>query len=690
MRIRYALAALFFCVSGANAQGLVSSEKTYDEKLRAFTLQPLSGDMFGDLISLKDGSLHFRQVDVDVPTNSGLKVEFVRRTPRNKQGADNAQFPLGMGWELDIPYMMGTFDTRRGWDAMGGGRCSSPDLGPTQWVGPSPNYNTRVMPAHLYWSGAHISLPGVGYQKMLKLMSGHTSPTDGAVYNGAANGFWRVSCLSTIQNGTGEGFVVRTPDGTKYYFNWMATRNAYDVLEKDSYRNSAGDGTDPTGLLVPTTDVFLYATKVEDRYGNYVNYNFDAVNKHRLTSIVSSDGARIDVSYNQGGQVSQVSAGGKIWSYAYEAMGDASRLIEVTRPDQSKWTFSGAVPWWYRSPQMLPGGFYSNNCAQDATGYRSQDPATPAELVMTHPSGARGAFKVRTLIHGSDNTPGGCGLFGSSMTSFWFGSYGVPSAYAVLSLVEKRIGGPGQTDQVWSYTYQPSWSFTRDCSAGCSSTTRMTDPAGDVTEYKFGNSYTSDIGLLLQETISRAGIVRRTTKYEYAQTASPYPSHYGEIISGYQGLAELYGNPVTNMIRPQVATEIAQDGITFRTTNSNFDQFARPRQITRTSASSLGGTPGPSLPSAPTLTAPNSVQRGTTFNVSWSASTGATSYALEGMRANQSTFSELYAGTATSRSLAAGLPVTSPLALRVKACNSVGCSAYSVTRYVNITGGVEP
>lgn len=580
---RYAVLLLMLTSASVHAQ-IISTEKTYDERLRGGRVAPLTSNLFGDQLNIKDGSISFSQTDVSIPTNSGLRVEFVRTSPRQKQGVDAAQLPMGSGWEIDIPYMMATFDTRRGWDTSGNARCSSSYLGPTQLVGPSPDYNTTVMSGQMYWSGIHVNIPGVGFENVLRLPPGHPVPQDGATYIGSAKGHWRIGCLPTIKNGVGEGFFVRIPDGTKYYFDWMASRNAFDVLDREYHRNSDGEGTDPTGTLVPTSDVFLYATKVEDRHGNTVLFSFDEVNKHQIKSIQSNDGARIDIHYNTQGQVSEVHAKGQVWKYSYDPFGNRRRLSEVLLPDQSKWKFSGAAMWWYVQSPLLPGGFYTNTCAQDATGYRSQDPVDMSKLptlTFTHPSGATGTFVLRQLIHGSDNTPGGCDIFGSSMTSFWFGSYGVPSAYLAMSLVSKSISGPGLPTMAWSYSYSPSWSFQRDCSSGCRSKTTITDPEGVATEYTFGNSYTSDIGLLLQVKESQGGQVKRTTTHTYSMSPQGYLGSYGEILTANQGLLDLYGNPQNYILKPTTSVEIVQDASTFRRLESDFDLFAKPRRITR-------------------------------------------------------------------------------------------------------------
>jgi hypothetical protein len=584
--MKRALLVVWGLTFSASAQ-IVSTDKTYDERLRQAQISALGTDLFGDQINLKDGTVQFSQTDVSLATNSDLRVEFTRRTPRQKQGLDRAQMPLGAGWEMDVPYMMATYDTRRGWDARGStARCSSTSLQPSEWVGPSPNYNTRVMPFSMYWSGIYINIPRAGYESLLKLKSGHTVPQDGVTYIGSTNSFWRVGCLATIKNGAGEGFFVRLPNGKKYYFDWMAARNAWDVLDSDYYRDANGDGTNPTGLLVPTSDVFLYATKVEDRFGNYLEYEYDAVNKHQLKSVSSNDGVRIDLVYDSYGKVAEVKTSDRVWTYKYADSYYGKKLSEVILPDQSSWSFpagtayhNGAM-WWYMLPVGLPGGFYMNSCAEDATGYRSQDTPNSADvttITMKHPSGAIGEFTWRPLIHGSDNTPGGCGLFGTSSSSFWFGSYGIPSAYLARSLTTKKITGPGLAPATWTYTYQSRWSFSHSCTGTiCRSSTIETRPDGSTVEYVFGNIYTANAGDLLVKTVKQGSTVLEQTSYQMATTPVNYPETAGDL------LAE--GNPLTTKLRPNNRVEIRRDGRLFTKSVEQFDQFAQPARVVKSSA----------------------------------------------------------------------------------------------------------
>lgn len=568
----------------AQAQQIVSTSDTYDERLRGGAISSLGTDLFGDLVSNKDGVAHFSQTDVSIQTNSGLPLEFTRHTPRKTQGLDKASMPIGPGWEIDVPYMMGTYDTRHGWNANGSvARCSTTPWRPYEMFGPLPDFNMQRMTADMYWSGIHINIPHVGYESLLTLPSGQARPQDGTHYVGGARGFWRVGCLPGIKNGTGEGFFVKVPNGNKYYFDWMATRNAFDVVVSELWRGSNGEGYDSTKLLVPTSDVFLYATRVEDRYGNYINYNYDSVNKHRLMSIESSDGSRIDLSYDEAGQVSEVRAGGRIWKYFYADSIYGRKLSEIILPDQSRWTFSGDVMWWFVEPPRLPEGFYKNGCAEVSTGYLIQDPPPQfafSHVVMTHPSGAQGSFTFRSLIHGSDDTPGTCsmqGTFYGNHMNYWYGTWGVPNAYLAKSLVSKKISGPGLSELAWSYTYFPSWSFAKDCSQGCYSRTQILNPDATLVEYVFGNSYSEDYGFQYSEKIIKAGSVYRFVS-QYQSASGPYPESYGDIPGPSME------NPLSTKIKPVSLVETRQQGRIFRMQVNSFDSFGRAVTITRSSS----------------------------------------------------------------------------------------------------------
>jgi hypothetical protein len=228
----------------------------------------------------------------------------------------------------------------------------------------------------------------------------------------------------------------------------------------------------------------------------------------------------------------------------------------------------------------MSAGFYMNACAQSATGFRSEDPADPAYVdivAMQHPSGAKGIFNLRQLIHGSDNTPGGCGVMGTSQSDFSFAANGVPNAYMAKSLVSKQISGPGVDTLIWSYSYSPRWSFTGGCTSACISTTVESRPDNVQAEYEFGNDYTRDIGDLQVERLRRGNLLIQEAKYFNAGASVIYPSQYGKLLAPR-------GNPLTTQIRPLKETQLRRDGVLYKRSVESFDEFARPTKIVRSSA----------------------------------------------------------------------------------------------------------
>lgn len=597
---RWAHSLVLFCGvlwgSAAIASNL-STHYSYEGKLdQARKFGALDESLFGDQVSLQDGTVVFRQVDVSVPTNSGMRVAVGRkmRPPESRLESWDRKFNVfGYGWQLDIPSMSGIYDTREGWTGgnVGEGRCSGSNFAPRERVGPWPYYYKQLVYAYMYWNGITIDIPGVGEDKLLQKSSDVAAPTDGRAYPGATRSNWRISCLPSIKNGSGEGFLVSLPDGTKYYFDWMATQNATDLTDNDSI-NSDGDGYDAWHLLAPLTKHYLYVSKVVDRFGNHVTYNYDVNFPNRLTSIVSSDGARVDLRYDVNtGLVSQVVAGARTWTYTYQGPSDRwYQLNAITQPDGAKWTFGWSIP---------PGGvqsltektFWSQGCAQDPKEMTSAAGDVGVySFTMTHPSGATGKFGFRRLFHGANDAPGGCSYFGSFDTGWWYGTYGVPSATAASSIVSKVITGPGLPGYTWRYTYQPSWSFEGQCAGSCATTSKTVVDGPDAVRrtYTYGNAYKTNYGLLLSETVEKNGVVLRSAGHAYVTSATgqPFPTAQGILPKRTTGVQSLYGNPVLFANRPRSAQTIVQAGDSFRYVVNTFDAWARPTAVTR--SSSLG------------------------------------------------------------------------------------------------------
>jgi hypothetical protein len=397
--------------------------------------------------------------------------------------------------------MMATYDSRDGWNAGEGvaaggwgstaanlSRCTSGAIRPRERIGPWPYYYTQPIYLHMYWKGIQINVPGAGKEQMLALNAGQPLPTNGVTYRGTTKSGWKIGCLPSIKNGAGEGFTVTTNDGVTYHFDWMATRKAVDLTDNGE-TDVQGNGTQPWHLLAPLTDVYLYVSKVIDRFGNSVNYTYDPANPQRIVRIESNDGARLDVQYNASGLISSISSGSRVWTYAYN--GRALQSLQL--PDGSYWSYSGDFV--SLSSGGVDGLFWSNGCNMQVPNIaNARIPAQESwlqTLVITHPSGARGEFKTRGLYHGTNRAPGGCGMFVNVETGVRFGTWGVPSVNGVISLHFKKITGSGLSERTWAYHYEPSWSFQSQCNNGCASTSRtsVTTNDGVTRRYVYGNDY---------------------------------------------------------------------------------------------------------------------------------------------------------------------------------------------------------
>jgi RHS repeat-associated protein len=567
----------------------VSTHITYEEQIKkSRTFAALDEHMFGDKINLQDGAVSFAQDDVVLATNSNLKVAIGRMLRANIQSNTPEFNVYGGYWDLNVPYMMATYDSRDGWNAMHNTddprRCRSGGIAPKERMGPWPYYYAQSVYAHMYWKGVQINIPGYGQEQMLKLNAGQVVPTSGDTYYGTTKSHWMVGCLDSVAHDAGEGFKVTLPDGVTYYFDWMVKRKAVDLTDNGSVDNE-GYGTQPWHLLAPLTDVYLYATKATDRFGNSVTYTYDAVYHNRIKTIQSNDGVRLDVQYNAAGLISAVVAENRTWTYKYD-----DGIFSLQLPDGSKWEYSGSFGMLSLTPALKD--FWSAGCIMDQremNAYAAPDPSSLLSMSIKHPSGARGDFTFRPLYHGINNAPGGCGVFGSGPTSWWYGTWGVPSASGVFSLHEKKISGPGMSDRIWRFSYAPSWSFQSQCSSGCASTskTAVTTNDGVVRRYIYGNDYVSNHGQLLSETVEKNNVVVRSTAYTYLSTASgqPFPDNAGDIAKA-NGVADLYGNPFKFKNRPLKIATTQQDGSTFTRTATTFDLFARPTIIVK--QSSLG------------------------------------------------------------------------------------------------------
>lgn len=547
---------------------------------------------FGDRIDIGSGGLEIVQIDVDLPGNNALIVRIGRRfTPGNKYAGGN----FGV-WNLDIPYLHGVFGDHqynpKGWTVAANSadvykRCSL--YGPPLTL----VFQTGVFEPDEYWQGNFLHLPDVGDEELLSGGPGTHVPSDGLTYPVVTKSGAAARCISlaaTSEAGSqGEAFEVVTADGTVYTLNQMVSRTA-DLITKPIDQMGVSKVTAQkdlvttiaaTNFVLPRKEVFLYPTKVSDRFGNTVTYTWSATNPWQLLQITASDGRQITLTYESSTskQVSSVSDGGRTWTYA-----GTSSAYTVTQPDGSKWISNLTDLFNFKLSTTGDG------CSGEPA-YVGTPPSVTGTI--SAPTGATAIFVLKPVKMGRSWVPAEC-VSDSSGPIY----AREPIAYYNFAVIGKTITGPGLpiSGVSWSHAYGPTngcWSSgigTPLCT-GASPKTRtvsVTGPGGDVTRYTFGNQFFANEGRLLKiESGWNGSAALRTVETTYGDPyAAPYANFYG-------GTPRSRGDAlITSFKMPPRMTVTAQQGRTFTWEVATgcggapycFDTFARPTKVIRSSS----------------------------------------------------------------------------------------------------------
>lgn len=687
---------------------------------RAREIQALGAEAFGEQVSLQDGTLAFAVTDIDLHGNNSLPVRFGRSYRLFNREMQPTQEMLG-DWVVDVPHLRAVFPPD--WVSYSGAassRCSN------FYAPPYPQPPAGMQPsatAMAYWEGIDIEIPGVASGELMPAIAGVPVP-GGGPYPWVTNDHVRVSCLPSIKNGHGEGFLAITPDGTRYWFDWMA-QFAMPGSRQVSPTHSSLPGSAGEWYVIRRRNV-LYATRVEDRFGNWVSYTYANQYNHpgRLTQIDSSDGRRINVAWS-GAAIASVTATAadtpaRTWQYTI-ALTPAGRqtLTTVTLPDTTRWQigFNQFTDAEIKYLKVYPAGEPVRSCI-DLEMPQNAEFSPVGTLV--HPSGATAEFMARIIEHGRTNVTLSC-------SNIWVvpGSPNLdndpnddvnlfPISFHQFSLVRKRLWGPGVPLAEWSYEYQPTQSIFMHpgttwampiclvgaachqapvCAGGpCpgSSSTIITDPSGQWTRYIYGNSFKYNEGKLLKVEVGTGpeNVLRSVQHdYDYARDGRSYPLRYG--------LSTKFNGGYSDFVRPLTRTRTAQQGVTFTWEVAScgspaepcFDSYLRPARITRSSGPTPPSPPPPPPPpGAPSLTVPGSSNNGA-FTVSWTSVATATEYRLE-QSINGGDWAQVYAGLATS--LARSGLGDGNYGYRVRGCGVGGCGAYSNVRVISIYSNPGP
>jgi len=632
-----AFAIAFFGVSSlvhADDSGSYSSVDGYEEYGQRIhdseTISPLGDEFFGDSVNLYNGQTSFEVTDVSIPGNSALPVAL----SRSLAITDRRQMPVngdglqGFGdWSFDVPYVDGTFTQQDGWTLYSNPpgtdqRCTDNTDFPYTGGIPDP-YGTGTAPYADIWDGNHLHIPGQGDQTLLaNTQSKNPAFASAATYKWVTTGNWKLKCISPVTNMSGQGFVAVSPSGVSYTFNYLAkmTSSVYAFVYDSRFH--------PIG--VPRWHMYLLATQVTDRFGNWVKYSYTTDSQTQyteLTGITSSDGRSITVNW-QGNEVTSVTSALGTWQYAYRTATWTDKngghhswpyLSTVQRPDGSRWTYSVVSGALITNKESWPDDNHPNPpLCQGNAG--PGDPNTGSFVYQIGaPSGATGLFDFEYARHYRDKVPIAC-VGGGAPDDENYPQH----VYIFLdnfSLVSKQISGPGlPTDShgnsllKWTYNYGDesgdgsyyeatapyAWTGNPEpyippgpcTTCGSSKTVTVSGPTS-IIKYTYGTVYANNEGQLLDtEVDDLSGHPLKTITNAYVSDTDA-PNELFANIAGYD-LSPNYQNPMGNRNRPVVSTQITQDGLNFTTTVNNncagsldcFDVFARSTSERETGSSS--------------------------------------------------------------------------------------------------------
>ncbi|MGB8717466.1 MAG: RHS repeat domain-containing protein, partial [Rhodanobacteraceae bacterium] len=588
-RVLLVLPLIAACISTARAD--ITPENEYKDLIRVSTsVAPLGEHPFGAQIGLYQGSLSFLQTDVSLPGN-GLTLNLARSFHIVGRDAVLARDePLAFGdWALAIPRIVTLTANQQnvdGWlvgDGESTQRCSQFDTPPTVAHPAGDSGRADWIPA-TWWHGYQLIVPGHGSQDLLANVDSATKST----YPAVTKSHWRISCLSSTANGMpGEGFLAHSPDGTRYWFDELSYRAATTLSRAlGSGPLSADNNSDSTNSPDASSIDFLHrrqgimrVTRVEDRFGNWLQYHYDA--QGRLTSITAKDGRSLDIAYVTGTKrvdtvTVQPSVGAvRVWSYAYAVGANPAqaRLTAVTLPDGSAWQLDLAA---FDINATLAGGTVGSCKEVGVPGAAG----TTWTGTLTHPSGLQGQFKVKVLKHGRSNVLRECRNVsnGSEDSS---GSYAVfPKAWYSFTLVERQLSGAGLPTRTWSYDYSnPNASWTDEVSRferrRSTVWTRVTRPDNSKVKSTFSNLYGyTESQLLSVVTRDATSRVRRTLYTWASPTGQPWPTWVGD------NLQERINAAQTEQRSPMEKRRILENGNTWTWQALTFNSYA---QVTKTS-----------------------------------------------------------------------------------------------------------
>ena len=613
----------FACAAtDGRADTLVNPSTEYLNRIKgAETIQPLGETPFGESISLFNGALSFRQTDIFYP---GIGPAITLSRSYEASGS-----PLTYGndlpmadWDLSIPRIA---------TVVSGDRMGNKGIWKVHPLVVTQTGTTNVARCTEFgeinhapygyglswWHGYQLITGDGSSQPLLKRTA--TNPlapgNNVAAYPIVTPGHWMISCLPNAANGlAGEAFLATAPDGTRYWFNHLAYGAPMEMLiEQIPHMNNpdspmvtvpadGGDGSPtppPTGddpnvywgqdeQYLPRKMGYLYATRVEDRFGNWVSYTYDASN--RLTEINASDQRKVVLTWRTDAPlVDQItlqpgSVGARTWRYEYSTptVRETRELIRVVQPDQTAWDLMMGASNQLKMQSADP----DNRCGvRSFTQIAADD--NRALITIAHPSGLVGSFWLSLRAHARSWVPTICAQMNGTLSP-WVERR--PPVYLALSITSKTIQGVGVAPATWTYRYSPAaGSSEAECIAsGCRDWkwAEVTDPGLQTTHYQFstrwgyleGKLQGTVVGTTAQGQDFPAGLQVVSSSYADPQATWTFPTRIGQAMEDSIAFSN---TAPTETLSPEVLSQVTRQDVVFSRQTTSFDRFGQPETVLR-------------------------------------------------------------------------------------------------------------
>jgi hypothetical protein len=446
-----------------------ASEDIFARLKTDFTVSPHTTDLLGDQVDVNNGNVMFRNTDLVIPGN-GLGLDIVISRSLKSSANSYSQYDMLADWNLDFPAIQTTLlkSSTRYSGSWGQGKECSGSLEP----GPISNWGS-VFESFEYWNGDSLQLPG---GKSVKLLENNGYFASISTYRKVTQSNWKFSCFNRA-DGQGEGFIGYAPNGLKYTFDKLRLIKGQSIIRAFK----------PTSRF----NAFMLATKLEDRFGNFIKYNYTGNN---LTSITTSDSRTVTFNYNHptnSNLITSFTFNGRTWNYDYSVINGRTSLTKVTRPDGKYWSYNLSDLVNAIQPSMSTNDSHSECGILTSSGNFT--------VSITHPDGMTGTFEFKPQLHGRSNVT-------KYATASVYSSQPIqPRCYVNYALSQKTLSGSGIDSLTWNYIYsgnQGTWTTTTPTSvhllpssspvdAENHKSTTVEDPDGSKTIYYYNRDFSS-------------------------------------------------------------------------------------------------------------------------------------------------------------------------------------------------------